>query len=474
MSQVTSLSVAIPAEALIESPINYQQEDGLPDKNVFLPVTDDSIFSDEMHIKQGVEVVATAWYRNGDDRSERASERNINEDYARFENRKSIILTTSPEEELVVQRQAIEKVLITIDRIEAAHRTKGFRQSYFTLGLLNCLLVGYAFGSVPQHFWIIYLIECFYFIPSKFMNMVRAKPLCQVFYYFDFCWIMNFLGVISVTSVLISSLVGGFKLSNEFRKNLYMTTFGIACGPLLGATAALPFVAFLFHDVNTMTNLIIHMMPPMLLYTLHWHADAVQESYKDFFDLSYLDDITFFPIGADQASSWTKWWMMFWPPLGLGSIAGNSFFIYICWFVPYVCWMIMIGLNLPNKRKNDPPKYDTVFHSLWRTGPCLVFGKVVWQRTTEESQRQMKDDNYELKDFMLYMTLHACMVVASIPTLGLLCYVCVWTHALLIFGIVAICAHRGSKRYTYYVTQMYGRNVRKQLQMTQASSQDLL
>jgi hypothetical protein len=426
-----------------------------------------SDFSDNMHIQQGIEIRNFQHNYN----SGKSSYQQPNEISDHKEEKEDIIISQllTPVQQRHVESEAIDKVLATIDSIETAQKSKGFRQSYFTLGLVNCLLVAYAFGAAPQHFWIIYIAECVYFIPCKFRNMWRAKPLCEALYYLDFCWTMNFLGVISVILVLVASMVdGGFDLTQAFRKNLYMATFGIACGPLLGATALLPFVAFLFHDVNTMTNLIIHMMPPMLMFTLFWHADAVQEVYGEIFDLSYINNITYFPVSVnDDGSITSQWWAMFWPPRGAGSIAGNSFLVYLIWFVPYVMWMLVIGLNLPNKNKRAAPKYDTVFHSLWRAGPCEAFGTALWKRPVEFSRQQMKADDYEVRDFLAYMCFHAVMITGSIVVLGLLCFVSIWTHRIMILGVVAVCAHRGSVRYTYYVTEMYGRNVRKQLMALQ-------
>jgi hypothetical protein len=47
----------------------------------------------------------------------------------------------------------------------------------------------------------------------------------------------------------------------------YMTTLGVGCGSLLGATAILPFAAVIFHDSKTMTSLFVHIVPPCLLHT---------------------------------------------------------------------------------------------------------------------------------------------------------------------------------------------------------------
>ena len=348
----------------------------------------------------------------------------------------------------------ITKVLDEIDKLQTQKRQTGFHEVNFTAGVMNVLVVSYIFGAYPQHFWIVYIVECLFFIPYKCLKMAWAKPLSGILYFLDFCWVMNFLGVfILLLFSMQLPVIGGsskdaaaFVVTTEMRKQVFMGAFGVCCGPLLGATALLPFVAFVFHDINTMTNLSIHIMPPMLMYTLRWHASDIQEAYPTLFHLDYLDHLHFFRL--EEVSS---------------SIAGNAALAYVCWFIPYVSWMLLMGMDLPRKTVDGTkiPKYDTVFHSLWRPGPCETFGSLVWRRPVEISRKQMEMDDYERRDFLLYMTIHAVLILGSIPTLA---YMCSWSptlHFTLLILVVLICVYRGAQRYTYYTTQMYGKTVRK-------------
>jgi len=423
-------------------------------------------FSDEMHVRQGMKEASSMFLikqmQIDEVASNAACDASIadNHDNVTTQWQMENIVPTNPQAKKVTVRsesKIIRNVVTAIDDIEEKQRRKGFRESKFTFGVLNSLLVAYVFGAFPEHFWLVYLMECSYLIPAKFMKMLQAKPLCEAFYYLDFCWMMNFLGLLSVFFLIMNGREEGEFTTQELRRNLYMATFGIACGPLTGATAILPFVAFLFHDLNTMTNLVIHMMPPMLLYTLQWHTDSIRKAYGSIFDLSYLADVNFFPTGNNAL-----WWWFLYPPLGKGSIAGNAVIVYIAWFIPYTSWMLLFGLELPRQRKGKNPKFDTVFHSLWRAGPCELFGTLVWKRERNLSLQQMRTDDYELRDFMLYMTMHAVCAVTSIPVLARLASLGPSAHGAILLVLLVICVHRGSVRYTYYVTEMYGDGIRKQ------------
>ena len=76
---------------------------------------------------------------------------------------------------------------------------------------------------------------------------------------------------------------------------LQKALLGVSCGPLTGANIVLPFVSCLFHDVNKMTGLFIHLMPPMVIYTFMWHTEDIRRSWPDIFQLTYMNEIHFSP-----------------------------------------------------------------------------------------------------------------------------------------------------------------------------------
>ena len=334
------------------------------------------------------------------------------------------------------------KVLAKIDSIEAKYYQQGFKEINFTTGVANCFFVAYAFGRYPEHFWLIYLVQSLYFIPSKYINMIRARPLNQALYYLDFCWMMNFNAILTLLL-----LVSPFPVPEAARSFIIRGAFGICCGPLLGATGLLPFVAFVFHDLNTMANVVIHALPPMMFYTIRWHADEIRQAWPNIFHLEHLDNPDFFP--PDKG-------IFFLPGTGVGSIAGNTVLIYILWFIPYVSWMLLQGMDLPRKNNPDgkPPVYDTVFHSFWRVGACQTAGRMLWKRPIAVSQKQMEVDDYEVRDFLVYIGIHAVLVLLSIPTLAFACNYNKNVHVGLLLAVLLIGSQRGSQRYNYYATKM--------------------
>jgi len=206
-----------------------------------------------------------------------------------------------------------------------------------------------------------------------------------------------------------------------------------------------------------MANLIIHLMPSMAMYNYRWHAAEISNAYPNIYSqlLSFTEE-----LGKKNTQSPTQ----------------ITLAVYFAWFIPYTIWFVLVGLKLPvvSKDKSDrPPKYDTVFHATWKGGMCELAGKL-WKRPKEISRDCSERNDYELRDFFLYMLGHALgsCVVGIILIGDILCFRGgKMVHATLLWFTTILCAKRGADRYTYYVTSMYGYQLRKAFQEIELNQQ---
>merc|ERR1711862_139231 len=102
------------------------------------------------------------------------------------------------------------------------------------------------------------------------------------------------------------------------------------------------------------------------------------------------------------------------------------------------------------------------FHNLMRGGACYLYGSVVWGRTVNTSKGQIQTNDFELRDFILYMSVHFILCTLAIFVLGYCCLTSKILHQILLFFVLTICVYRGATRYTYYTTKMYGKMLRKE------------
>ena len=343
--------------------------------------------------------------------------------------------------------RTVEKVLSEVDMTVAQVMARTFMEFNFACGVLNSMIVTFVFAAYPQHFWLLYLTEGLYLLPSNLYNRVYAKPLNRVFTYLDYCWVANMVALISLIGLLVAPV------PESIRKGLYVLTIGTACGPLMGAAIVLPFVALLFHNMDTMTGFFIHVFPPMVAYTLRWYSDQVHEAWPRVFKLDYVSDVDYFFEDGKPS---------------MGTAAGSAAIGYLVWFTLYTLWMLTIGLQLPRKDRRNArtgnvvyPRYDTCFHVSMRGGACLTLGNRLWGRSREESFRQMESNHFEARDFVVYMVIHASMSMLAIFVLGYLCYTSQIIHGIFLALLAILCTFRGARRYTYYATKMYSLMLRK-------------
>ncbi len=244
----------------------------------------------------------------------------------------------------------------------------------------------------------------------------------------------------------------GTVFSDVFRQEFFNLAFGVGCGPLFGALLVTP-LPLAFHSNETMASVFIHFFPPLQLYILRWDNSVMKEVWPTFWygDFDFLN---------------------FWPRDGFwGSVFGNTLVFYFCWAVPYMIWQLTVGLDLPRTHRKKrhrltglplQPRYDTVYHLNMRDGQCVWIGALFWGRSKEESKRMIETNEYEIRDFFVYMFLHFFGVFASVVLLAWFCSLSRHVHAAWIYGIFLLVILRGANRYVYYGTKMYTSIVRKQ------------
>jgi len=447
----SSPSTSTLGETAIRSSFTTQSEDG---------------FTTDMHFHSDF-VAAKRFFGVSDNDSHKSVEEEVHDDEALAAFEGSSLLARKKDhpskEELrsirrehLSQLRVVQRSLEGIDQIAQRQFRRGFNEINFTCGVLNCIFVGYIFGVYPQHFWLVYLIEGSFLIPVRARAFTKHTWLNIAFYLADFVCVTNIIFLLSIVLSIFNRIMESPIVPLGYYKFFSLAAAGISCGPLLSACMILPVVCLLFHDINTMADLFIHIFPPMLMSTFRWNAAEVNESWPGVFVLDDLHHANFFPF--DQ-----------------GTISGNTLRFYFSWFILYSVFMlaVLLGVGNPLPRKNSHsgflpytveqtprPKYDTQFHSLMRGGLCTIIGPL-WNRSKAESLVQMELNQFESRDFLVYMAGHFLFVTITTLIIGFPCLKNKAFHGLILIMVTAVVTLRGAKRYTYYATQMYGRMLRK-------------
>mmetsp|Transcript_102950 Transcript_102950/g.162563 ORF Transcript_102950/g.162563 Transcript_102950/m.162563 type:complete len:122 (-) Transcript_102950:21-386(-) len=106
--------------------------------------------------------------------------------------------------------------------------------------------------------------------------------------------------------------------------------------------------------------------------------------------------------------------------------------------------------------------FDTIFHYNMRAG----FGDLMAKATKQpeaELKRRRKENDFLVRDALLYMLGHALSVYIGI-LFSLLCYSSMWFHGLMCGVLSFITIYNGSSRYTFYLLRVYTRLVRTEVE----------
>ena len=341
--------------------------------------------------------------------------------------------------------QALRKALRAVQKEQHEIFRESFRPWMFALGVLDTLLLGFFVTARPQDFWWVWGLHVLALVSYKIYRDCVARPLCQVFYYFEYCWVMNF-----VVYGGVAALVLCHHLSDP---RLYALLLACAIGPLFGAAGVLGFCALVFHDRVTMTALLAHMSPSMLLYTFLWQLDSIERAWPDVFPTALMRQ-----VHAQPYISFDHYWTT---PAGLATA------FYGVWFVLYSVWMSVWGLHLTRTRSRKDgrpiqPRFDGAFQSYVNKGFLETTGRYLWNRPLEETKRQMAQGDYEFRDFVVYMLQHSVAILFSTNIVGWTCFGDPRIHAAWLTALVMLAAYRGGTTYATWWKQASDRAIQRQ------------
>ncbi|KAJ5692593.1 membrane protein [Penicillium macrosclerotiorum] len=121
----------------------------------------------------------------------------------------------------------------------------------FIAGVLNIFISGYLIGAFPEYFYIWYTAQLAYFMPIRYFTY-HAKG----YHYFlaDLCYFVNLLNMLTIW-VFPGS------------KRLFISTFCLTFGNNAAAIAMWR-NSLVFHSMDKVVSLFIHIMPPVTLHCI--------------------------------------------------------------------------------------------------------------------------------------------------------------------------------------------------------------
>lgn len=128
----------------------------------------------------------------------------------------------------------------------------------FLLGVMMILFTEYVLISYPSYLYIVYSIILVPMLTWRFISYHQHK---HHYFMLDFCYFDNLLVVIWL-----------YLYPNNAK--VFKMVFALSTGPLLMAVIAWS-NCLVFHDIDRVTSLFIHIYPPLVLYAERWHNEKL-------------------------------------------------------------------------------------------------------------------------------------------------------------------------------------------------------
>ncbi|EXJ86378.1 hypothetical protein A1O3_03329 [Capronia epimyces CBS 606.96] len=149
----------------------------------------------------------------------------------------------------------------------------------FISAVLNVFLSGYLIGAAPEYFYYWFTAQLAYFMPIRFITYRRKG---YQYFLADLCYFVNLLCLLSIWVFPRS-------------KRLFISTYCLAYGNNAVAVAMWR-NSLVFHSLDKVTSLFIHVMPPAVLHCM------VHLTPEEFLRVRFpaVHDIKYSPPGSPE------------------------------------------------------------------------------------------------------------------------------------------------------------------------------
>ncbi|KAL8975634.1 MAG: hypothetical protein Q9197_000109 [Variospora fuerteventurae] len=275
----------------------------------------------------------------------------------------------------------------------------------FIAGVLNIFISGYLIGAHPGMFFYWFTVQLCYFMPIRYYTYHKRG-----YHYFlaDLCYFVNLLMLLTIWVAPQS-------------KRLFISTYCLAYGNNAVAIAMWR-NSMVFHSLDKVTSLFIHIMPPVTLHCLVHLTSATFQ--KERFPAIYA--IKYSP--SDSPEHYSLWAMMVWAT------------------VPYAVWQLAYHFLITVRRREKiAAGRPTSFTWLRKSYAKTWIGRLVLS---------LPDSLHE-PAFMLVQYSYALVTMVPCP----LWFWYRWLSAGFLFSVFTWSIYNGA---TYYI-DVFGTRFQKEL-----------
>lgn len=205
-----------------------------------------------------------------------------------------------------------------------------FGEICFFISVCSLVFVTWLLCTQPQNYWVFFLVSNSIMVADTWL---RNKKKGWEYFMADFCYVVNFWAFLYFTicylKANVSSLAFMKSYLDPFGAMLFRLAFTWSSGVL--AAAVLFFRnAVVFHSTYHMAIWLVHIGPPIVVWTLRWFSEPLNLSWPD----------TFHTGCTTSSCVGTMFDLIVVPSIGY----------ILLWTIPYIIFIFIIKANSIRKK----------------------------------------------------------------------------------------------------------------------------
>jgi len=145
--------------------------------------------------------------------------------------------------------------------------SKGEEMNY-SMGVMTMLMTTVLVIRFPAYYWILHFMKTFFYLPVRYFRF--CKKGCEL-YLCDWCYMVTYLSTACAILAFLRITFGIQTALEEYNGVLFRAGFAMSCGPLIWSVYLFR-NSIVFHSVDYMTSVFIHLSPFLLMWCLRWGA----------------------------------------------------------------------------------------------------------------------------------------------------------------------------------------------------------
>ena len=179
----------------------------------------------------------------------------------------------------MIHKQFLEKKNKLNRYVKSSPFTRFADKLTFVIGVVQLIAFNQVLGRWPHSFY--YTYHAFFVFSMIFGKWVYYKTIGLHYYMIDFCYITNALVIYYLH----------YEPKNDI---LFKICFLCANGPLAVSTAAFS-NKMIFHSMQELSSLVVHMMPSIAMWNLKWYTMEYEKTLppeeRRFLELDHTFDV---------------------------------------------------------------------------------------------------------------------------------------------------------------------------------------